>query len=228
MDDMFQTLAYRSISDPVNYVYIWFINFLSNVANLLFLTDTWYKIRIFVKGVLSCRCKDMPKAIEVDKEDERGHSYNRKGYLRRQLRFYFWKVVSQIAAMLFYMATAPVLRFGINHEYYVFSDDPITDRVGDDDETDSTNELSASDFRNSIIFVVCNLGSVILSLLAGAAVGWLKHKDLFIKLIKTHKTLLFRNRNYLGFVIAILCQNGLIAILIIQYHQKIWWAFTDA
>jgi len=112
MDDMFQTLAYPSIRQPITYIAIWIINLLANVANLLFLTPQWYRCRVFTKGLCACRCfGEMPKANEFELKDERGHSYNRPGYLRRQVRFYFWKIFSQFAAAMFYLFISAVLRF---------------------------------------------------------------------------------------------------------------------
>lgn len=35
----FQTMAYRNVKTPVNYVSVWFTNALSLLANLVFLTD---------------------------------------------------------------------------------------------------------------------------------------------------------------------------------------------
>lgn len=55
------------------------------------------------------------------------------GYLRRQARFYFWRIVSKLAAIVFYLFISTVLRYGPNSQYYNFSDDPyisLTDESG--------------------------------------------------------------------------------------------------
>lgn len=55
------------------------------------------------------------------------------GYLRRQARFYFWRIVSKLAAIVFYLFISTVLRYGPNSQYYNFSEDPyisLTDESG--------------------------------------------------------------------------------------------------
>ncbi len=59
----------------------------------------------------------MPQRNDDHIEDDRGHSHNRPGYLRRQVRFYFWRIWSQTCSMLFYLGISSVLRYGPNSEY---------------------------------------------------------------------------------------------------------------
>ena len=46
MNDMFVALAYPYVVNPLpTFGYIYLIQFVTNAANLLFVTDTWFKIR---------------------------------------------------------------------------------------------------------------------------------------------------------------------------------------
>jgi len=47
LSDIFQALAYPSIVNPITYAYIWLIHLLANLAYLLFLTDSWFRFRLF-------------------------------------------------------------------------------------------------------------------------------------------------------------------------------------
>jgi len=92
-------MAFPSVKDPKIYVTIWLPNFLSLVANLIFLTDPWFSFRIwikaFLKSLFKCHPVCCPPNNEADYnevEDERGHSNNKPGYHRRQVRFYYLKV----------------------------------------------------------------------------------------------------------------------------------------
>lgn len=67
-------------------------------------------------------------AIEEDLpeyEDDRGHSAHHPGYRRRQLRFLFMKIFSQISSFVYFLALAPVLRWGPNRRRF-----PFSERVG--------------------------------------------------------------------------------------------------
>lgn len=64
-------------------------------------------------------------AIEEDlpeHEDDRGHSAHHPGYRRRQLRFLFMKIFSQISSFVYFLALAPVLRWGPNKRRFPFSE----------------------------------------------------------------------------------------------------------
>jgi hypothetical protein len=37
----FQTLAFPNVKDPITFLYIWLINFVGDVANLIFLTSMY-------------------------------------------------------------------------------------------------------------------------------------------------------------------------------------------
>jgi len=115
----------------------------------------------------------------------------RTGYLRRQARFYFWRIVSKLAAIVFYLFISTVLRYGPNSQYYNFSDDPyisLTDESGACllrvcrvcvfvlAERFLTvlacvgrelSRLSDKDYLHSIIYVSCNAVFVTLAGLTG-------------------------------------------------------------
>jgi hypothetical protein len=59
---------------------------------------------------------------ETHVADDRGHGNNLPGYRRRQIRFFFWKVLSQTVAMLFYLSNAVLLRNGSNSRFYPFDE----------------------------------------------------------------------------------------------------------
>ena len=67
---------------------------------------------------------------DVD-SDDRGHSASHPGYRRRQLRFLAWKLLSQMSSYVFFLAVAPVLRYGPNGNRFPLSSSPIklTDTV---------------------------------------------------------------------------------------------------
>jgi hypothetical protein len=60
-----------------------------------------------------------PLADESEQPDDRGHGTNRTGYLRRQVRFFLWKVAGLASAELLYLILAPLLRLGRNERWCV-------------------------------------------------------------------------------------------------------------
>ncbi len=87
----FQVLAYPVTRSPGTYAVIGATNAASLFANLFFLTPQWFRFRVWVKdflvNVFCCRfpLPPSPLPIEEDIPDERGHTNNRPGYLRRQV-----------------------------------------------------------------------------------------------------------------------------------------------
>jgi len=114
------------------------------------------------------------------------------------------------------------LRFGTNKSYYIFSSDPY---ASDDD--DHIGFLSTQDYINSLVFVTVNFMFSVVSGIAGYIIVRCCYSDIFKELQKTHQRLLLQNKSYIGFVLVILAHNGLIALLMIQFHARIWWAFID-
>jgi hypothetical protein len=221
MADVFYTLAYPSVRDPWVYAYIFVINFFSNAANLLFLTSWWFTFRVWIKGVLTCKCKRMPSRNDLELYDERGHSNNRPGYNRRQTRFYFWKIFSQLLAIIFYLGISALLRYGPNRRYYPLGTDPIVDVYTGQQRI----ALSADDYRNSLIYCGANFVVLVLAGIFGFLLVRFCYTSTFETLWKIQGHLILRNRVYIGYVVVIIAHNGLIAVMMIQYHAKIWWAF---
>ncbi|ELR18807.1 uncharacterized protein ACA1_151090 [Acanthamoeba castellanii str. Neff] len=209
LTDMCQTLAFPSVKDPITYIYLFAINLFTNLANLLFLTPwyvaSWFRIRVWVKNNLGhiftccfCTCK-WP-----------------------EVRFYFWRIWSQTCSMLFYLGISSILRYGPNSEYYMFSEDPIV--KGSDER--SYNVLSSTGYRNSLLYASANLFPIALAGLFGYLLVRFLYKETYAVLVKTHGMMLLHNTTYIGFVVAILAHNGLLAVMIVQYHQRVWWAFN--
>ncbi|KAL6068271.1 L-cystine transporter [Balamuthia mandrillaris] len=222
MNDMFQTLAYPSVKSPINYFYIWLLQFFTDVANLSFLTNPWFKFRTWIKAIVTLkwlRSGPLPKPNYEDHPNDRGQTNNHPGYRRRQARFYGWRLFSQIAALLFYTTTSSILRYGHNKAYFIFSEEPFLSGH----HRGETDTMTRTQYLNSLLFVACYL---FVTCLAGIA-GWLllkhRYKTTWEEL-RPRYSMLLRNRTYLGFVMAIICYNGLIAIGMLQYHQRIWWA----
>lgn len=221
MTDMFQTLAYPNVKNPMTFLYIWALQFCGDVANLIFLTHPWFVFRIWIKGILTGKW-GANKNVENndDLPDDRGHSNNRPGYLRRQARFYFWRIVSKLAAIVFYLFISTVLRYGPNSQYYNFSEDPyisLTDESGRE-----LSRLSDKDYLHSVIYVSCNAVFVTLAGLAGYFLLRFRYTDVYVHLAPVAKVLR-KNKAFIGYAVAIVAHNGLLALAFIQYHQRIWW-----
>eukprot|EP00026_Physarum_polycephalum_P003647 Phypoly_transcript_03660.p1 GENE.Phypoly_transcript_03660~~Phypoly_transcript_03660.p1 ORF type:complete len:575 (+),score=70.62 Phypoly_transcript_03660:405-2129(+) len=208
--DMFQTMAYRNVKLPVNYVSVWFTNCLSLLANLVFLTDTWFMFRIWIKAWLPrafkgqcCPCKlgVEPDFEEID--DERGHSNNKIGYHRRQARFFMYKAFSKCIAACFYFLISTVLRFGVNRKLFPFASD------------------SKEDYVNSLIFCVCNLIFLCCAVVGAALFVRYRHRKLYDHFVAERHTL--KNRHMLGAVVALLINNGIVAISMIMYFNQIYY-----
>lgn len=120
-------LAYPHVLIPTAYISLWFANFFGILVNLLLVTDAWVHVRLYLKYFLiylfKCNPYCCPPGREWDmteKLDDRGHSNNYSGYFRRQVRFYFWRCLSVIAAGIFYVALSTILRFQFNQAFFPF------------------------------------------------------------------------------------------------------------
>lgn len=83
LDDTFQTLVFPVAADfdrPVVFFSLWLRKILENLAYLLFLTDFWFRFRVWIKGYLKSLFKKdsnepPPTPIKEDLDpDDRGHS----------------------------------------------------------------------------------------------------------------------------------------------------------
>jgi len=208
--DMFQTMAYRNVKLPVNYVSIWFTNALSILANLVFLTDTWFMLRIWLKAYLPRMFKGQccPYKLGIvpdytEDENERGHSNNKIGYHRRQARFFMYKVFSKCIAAIAYLFISTFLRYGVNRALFPFGAD------------------SFEEYRNSLEFSCFNL--IFLCLAGVSATIFVKsqHPALF-EHFKRHRGTII-TRHMLGTLVALLINNGIIAISMIMYFNQIYY-----
>lgn len=218
MTDMFQTLAYPNIKDPVTFLYIWAMQFFGDIANLVFLTRSWFRFRTWVKGLFMCN-RESVESYE-DLPDDRGHSNNRPGYLRRQVRFYFWRILSKLAAIVFYLFISTLLRYGPNKEYYNFSENPHIPLY--DDSGREVSRLSWEDYMHSVIYVSCNSVFVALAGFVGYFIVRCWYPDTYNQLKPAAKKL-HKDRAHIGYIVAVVAHNGLLALAFIQYHERIWW-----
>jgi hypothetical protein len=62
----------------------------------------------------------MPEPHDLD-IDDRGHSNQQPGYLRRQTQFFMFKILSQVHAYMNFIVISPALRYGYNSPYYPVS-----------------------------------------------------------------------------------------------------------
>lgn len=84
------------------------------------------------------------------------------------------------------------------------------------------NVLSDSDFVRSIVYVACNFAVTMFAGLVGYALLRWHWREVYHQLAPiAHK--LAKNRTFVGFIAAIVAHNGLLAIVFLQYHQRIWW-----
>jgi hypothetical protein len=217
MEDMFQVFAFPSVREPSTFAMMWAVTAVSNLLNLLFLCDGWFRFRIwvkeFLKRVFTCGKGGSPCTVAetVDLEDvadERGHSNNRPGYQRRQLRFFFWKLFSQACAMVFYLISAAVLRFGVNKDDFPFN----------------AAELDADKFANSMIFAGGNFVFVVVCGVVSHAVVKRLFPDLLQSLGGVFHNLV-RDQRFAGFAIALAISNGILAISLVSKQANVWYAW---
>ncbi len=84
------------------------------------------------------------------------------------------------------------------------------------------NVLSEGDYHNSVIFVSCNFLVVWLAGLVGYLLVRHRYRPTYNALRPVFSQAM-RNNTLIGFVIAIIAHNGLLALAFLQYHQRIWW-----
>eukprot|EP01117_Protostelium_nocturnum_P000997 TRINITY_DN11318_c0_g1_i1.p1 TRINITY_DN11318_c0_g1~~TRINITY_DN11318_c0_g1_i1.p1 ORF type:complete len:557 (+),score=148.59 TRINITY_DN11318_c0_g1_i1:60-1673(+) len=213
MYDMFQSIAYPSVKDPTTYIAVWVANFFSVIANLVFLTTPWFKFRIWIKAVLIAlfKCKPVchpnvePEMEDID--DERGHSNNLPGYHRRQIRFYFLKVLSKMVGCIFYLSTSAILRYGPNSAIYPFS------------------TLTTRQYEYSVAFSAGNFAFFFLAGLVGYLYIRKSHRDLFQKMSGVIR-LVVKDRAYVGLCVTVLVHNGILALYMLMYFNRIWYSFN--
>jgi uncharacterized membrane protein len=180
-----------------------------------FVSDPWiFKIRPTLKNAvlngIKCNFPLPPKPELVDTFDpvDRGHGPNIGGYRRRQFRFFFFRLMSQIIAMCLYLAISPMLRFGLN------------------DEHTPLQAISGDQYRNSMIYAAANLVFVFIVLLMGYRMLHKRHHQTFHEIRELHKHDL-NNHTRVGLIVAIITHNLVLAIGIILRPYCIYSAFKD-
>ena len=219
--DMFTTLAYPSVHSIYVYGVLAAVEAGTLMLQLVFLTRGWYLFQSKVKDVIKgLPCRAMPWTIEdrtVDLDD-RGQSPNSKGFRIRQARFFFFRTLSKSAACVFYLGLSPVLRYGLNKQYFIFTETPYASVDSDD-----YHLLTYDIWLASLGFT----GVLLLSILATGIFGAIWIKSVYYNTwARLRREMMRWDRNYFGLVIAIIAHNGLLAGLIVLYHFRIWWSFT--
>eukprot|EP00053_Salpingoeca_punica_P011530 m.102699 g.102699 ORF g.102699 m.102699 type:complete len:555 (+) comp15698_c0_seq1:130-1794(+) len=225
LDDTFQTLVFPVVSKPgVGFLSIGLRKFFENAAYLLFFTESWMRFRVWIKDFLkrffTCRMSQtavVPITEDVDVND-RGHSNQMQGYFRRQAQFFLYKIISQVVAYVFFLVVTPVLRNGTNSNFYPLSEKStlfLNNQPG-------VTVLEGEAYRNSIIFTSALL---IDSLLSGVAGFYIlrRYREVIFNQIRNLYKPLFTSPLYLTLLFVIVCTNQLLALAVVQYHNRIWY-----
>eukprot|EP00039_Didymoeca_costata_P003831 m.69971 g.69971 ORF g.69971 m.69971 type:complete len:623 (+) comp12096_c0_seq1:201-2069(+) len=216
LDDIFQTMVFPSVDSPgTAYVALFARKLGENVSYLIFLTEWWFRFRVWIKDFFKHLChKDMPHAkpiVEDVSQTDRGHSNIRPAYWRRQTQFLMYKIMSQSLSYVFYLVVTPQLRSEKdNGIYYPFHD-------GSSEES-----LTDENYYNSLIFAGVSLVS---TLLTGVVSAWLirrYRRKTYDEISGTYGRL-FRHPKYYGFMCLILLSNALVAFNTLLYHNRLWF-----
>lgn len=219
-EDMFSVMAFPSVISSRSLISVWAVPTLSNLALLFFLTDRWFRFRLWIKEAIKravcCGRRGLVRDIAVEPDysdlpDDRGYATNQPGYARRQARFYLWKTFSQAMAMVFYLAVAPLLRWGTNSDQY-----PFTDSEG----------FGKDEYLDSIQFAVGNLVSAVVSAAAGVWYISTRYPDLWAHMQEKHSRLLVHH-TFVGFLVLTVVTNGVVATSIMLRHNQVWFGFND-
>jgi hypothetical protein len=84
------------------------------------------------------------------------------------------------------------------------------------------NVLSGEDYAHSVVYVLCNFVITMLAGLLGYALLRWHWREVYQQLSPVAHALA-HNHTFIGFIAAIVAHNGLMAIVFLQYHQRIWW-----
>lgn len=222
LEDLFESLTFPVVKNPESFLLMYFTTLVTNIAYLLFLTKRWFTIRLWIKShcifLFTGREHEEDVPIEDDFADDRGHSNIRPGYLRRQLRFFYWKLFSQFVTGLFYLTIASTLRYGINVDYFPFG--------SDGGYTQSREGLTDIRFFYSLIYAGGSAALALLTFALANAVLQNHFQQVFESIWKhsIHSVLLIQPQYY-SYVFAILTSNLFLSVMIIQYHSKIYYGW---
>jgi hypothetical protein len=227
LDDTFQTLVFPVVDRPgIGFFTIGFRKFLENVAYLGFFTSGWFKFCIWIKDAFknffTCKRGNAvahTEAIyaELDLND-RGHSNQMQGYHRRQAQFFMYKIISQVLAYIFFLSVTPILRFGVNSNYYPLSSSSTLFLANQPGVT----ILEDDDYRNALIFAAAML---LVTVLSGffAFILLRKYREITFNQIRNFYKPLFASPHYLNLLFVIMLTNQLLALAVVQYHNRIWF-----
>eukprot|EP01135_Chromosphaera_perkinsii_P008378 Nk52_evm3s1315 gene=Nk52_evmTU3s1315 len=219
LNDMFQTLAYPSVHSPgIVFVVLWVVKTGGNIAYLLFLTDIWFRFRVWIKAFFKGQ-KGVPIFEDID-PDDRGHSNIRPGYRRRQTWFFSFKIISQLSSAIFFLVNIPILRFGYNNDFYPFSSGTVNFTTEISVENDG--ELNSSNFRNAMLYAVSFLFAAFVS---GVIGKWLLKKYRRVVYDKIYESIARKSKegSYNSFLFAILTTNAFMSMTIVQYQQRVYF-----
>lgn len=203
LNDIFQTLAFPQVNEPLFFVAIWFSNAFANFAMLVFISDTWIlRIRPFLKSYVLGKPIEEPDFS--DNPEDRGHGPNVGGYRRRQFRFFFWRLCSVSLSMILYLTTSPLLRFGHNRDNYP--------------------QVRFDQYENSMVFASANLGFQLCVLAGGYYLLLRKFPKTYEEIRNIHGKQLF-SLTYIGFVIATVSHSLLLSLALMLRNYCIFGAF---
>ncbi|GMH37569.1 hypothetical protein BSKO_05442 [Bryopsis sp. KO-2023] len=218
--DIFIALAYPTATQlGITFLTIWLTRVAEDVAFLGFQLDMWFRFRVWIKGVLTGK---RGVAIEEDLDlNDRGHSNQHPGYRRRQMRFLVWKLASRMSSTVFYLAVIPVLRYGVNREFYPYTYQEIryVDVFNDDV---FENDFTLRAFKASMSFAIFSLLTFIVPW--GIIFFWMRryHRDI-LEYIKVTHSQAFLSEAYFGFVLTILIANVLLGVSAVQIYNRLYF-----
>lgn len=215
LNDIFQVMAFPQVGEPSTFGLIWLSNSFGNFALIGFVSNLWvFKLRPFLKTYVKhgAKCNfPIPPLPEPDFSFDpvnRGHDNNVGGYRRRQFRFFFWRLLSQFSAMIFYLAVAPQLRYAFNEEWMLFG------------------EIDTKEFRNSMIYAAVNLLFIMGVMVLGYWYVNKRHHPTFHEMREIHGHE-YINHTFVGYNVLIMTHNLLLAVGVIVTHNCLLGSFQN-
>jgi hypothetical protein len=225
LDDVFQTIVFPVVASPrIGFVTIGVRKFLENSAYIFLFSERWFKLRVSLKDGLKRffkRDRVSAPAIPIFNDeciDDRGHSFQWPGYLRRQCQFFMYKIISQVCSYLFFFIVTPVLRVGINEMYYPLSEETTFFFRNNN----NVSVLDEENYRNAMIFTAVSLVSTISS---GLFANWYikRYYTVVYHQMRDLYSVIFSRASFLGLVIMLTMCCQLLSIAVVQYHNRIWF-----
>ncbi|CAD7701521.1 unnamed protein product [Ostreobium quekettii] len=221
--DLFIVLAYPTVTRlGPTFAVILLVRVGEDLAYLGFQFDVWFKFRVWVKGVLGFTKKKSEPILEDVDQDDRGHSNQRPGYRRRQMRFLGWKLLSQLSSFIFFLVVIPALRFGQNQDFYPYSEKNVQIDFRGVLIDDAFKCFTKRQFKASMIVAFCSMGTFFVS---GYLILLYMRKynmDILEHLARKVKVLVVSHQ-YFGFVMTILISNVLLAVSSVQLYNRLFY-----